>query len=144
MSNAVIRAEFEARLAAWAATQVPPLAIAFQNQAFTPPAAVFGSPAPTYLRCFLIPAMTDSLTLAGNHRQYRGVFQVSIVLARDVESTAAEAFIPALDALFSVAVPAVRAGLRILVMKPMSAAAAISEDDRQVIPVSCRYQVDTV
>lgn len=142
MSNAVIREELESRLITWAAAQNPPLQIALQNQDFAPPAMTLDG-TPTYLRCFLIPAMTDSLTLRGNHRQYHGVFQVSIVLARGAGSAGAESLLPALDALYPVAVPATRAGLRIVVMRPMSAAAAIPEDDREVIPVTCRYQCDT-
>lgn len=134
MSLPVIRAAFESRLSAWAATKGLP--VAWQNAAFTPPAT-------TYLRAFVLPAGTDCTTLERKDRRFRGVLQVNVVCAVDAGPGAAESLAAELDALFPPAVPMVRAGLSIWALTPMSAAPAIQSGDRFTVPVSCTYAADT-
>jgi hypothetical protein len=136
MSNALIRAAFETRLATWAAAQVPAIPIAYENVTFTPPSG-------RYLRSFLLPADTQSLTLDGLHREYIGIYQVSIALPINTGAGAGQMLSAALDTLFPVAAPMTQGGLNVWVTSPMSAGPAIQEPDRFVIPVSCGYQADT-
>jgi hypothetical protein len=136
MSNTLIRAAFETRLATWAAAQTPAIPIAYENVTFV-------APATRYLRSFLLPADSASLTLDRLHREYLGVYQVSIVMPLNTGAGAGQALVSALEALFPPATPLVQGGLSILILNPMSAGSAIQEPDRYVIPVSCSYRADT-
>ena len=71
--------------------------MAWQNTKFTPPAAG------VYLRAYVMPAAaTISRDAAGDHRQYRGVFQVNVVMPIGDGSRSAEQVAAELDALFPV------------------------------------------
>ena len=137
MTTARIAAAFATRLATWAAARTPPLRIAPQNVTFTPPAG-------TYLRTYLMPARTDSRTLDRVHRGYRGVWQVSVVLAAGTGYGEGYAIAAELDALFPTQPPyMVQSGLTVYVTQPMGAAAGLVDDDgRFVVPVSCTYEAN--
>lgn len=137
MSQTLVRDAFEQRLASWAAAQSPAIPVAYQGVEFKPPATGH------YLRAFLLPNNTNSNTLDQLHRQYRGFFQVSIVMPSGSGMGAAEALVSALDALFPPSEPITSGAIKVTVTSPMSAAAAIDENGRDVIPVSCAYQADT-
>ena len=72
MSNQIIAAALEARLKAWAAAQVPPVPVAYENVAFTKP--VDGSP---WLEAFLIPNLTMNNEVSGGRKTHLGFFQVN-------------------------------------------------------------------
>lgn len=72
MSNSVVRAAIEGRLKAWAAAQTPPIPIAFENVNYVP---VTGA---SYIRGFLLPADTINPSVGGLHKQYHGMYQVSL------------------------------------------------------------------
>lgn len=71
MSNAVIRAELEARLKTWADAQTPKVPVAFQGAPFTKPADG------TFLEAFLLPNDTLNKELSGSRKTYIGLFQVN-------------------------------------------------------------------
>lgn len=134
MSQALIRAAFESRLGTWAASKGLP--VAWPNVSFDPPSTA-------YLRAFLLPADTDSRDLAGRHREFRGVYQVSVCLPQGQGPGAGDAIVTELDALFATTAPMTINGLEVHVVRPTSAAPAIQEPDRYVIPVSCEYRANT-
>lgn len=72
MSISVVRAVLETRLSTWAATQVPPLPIAFQSVSFVKPDS---SP---YLECILIPNTTMNRETSGTKKTLYGLFQVNV------------------------------------------------------------------
>jgi len=137
MTTARIRAAFETRLAA--SGIVPATAIAWENRAFTPPA-----PTLPYLRAFLLPAPTTSLTLERTHRQYLGVYQVSVYLPANQAIGTGQALVDQIVALFPVAVPMVQDGLSVWCEEPMSQGSALQDAERLVIPLSAPYQAHTV
>jgi len=137
MSDQIIRAAFETRLAAWAAAQVPPIPIAYENAPFTPPSG-------RYARCFLMPAPAANEMLNGEHRRRMGVFQVSLCMPIGTGPAAGAALAASLDAAFPLTAPMLRDGLRIFLLSPMSAAPAQQEPDRYVVPVSCTYRADQI
>lgn len=139
MTQALVRKAFEARLATWAATRVPSLLVAWPNVAFTPPAADV-----TYLQAFLLPARTTSDTLGGEHRHFRGVFQVSVVGPIGVGPGEAEGIAAELDALFPPTAPLLSGGLKVYILQPMSIGGAVPDDEHYVAPVSCTYRADSV
>lgn len=134
MSNVLIRTAFESRLATWAAAQTPPLPIAYENRAFTPPANN------RYLRAYLIPARTASDYLEGTQRSYEGIFQVSIVQPLTAGTASASTIALALDALYPVSF--LDGAMRVFITAPMSIAAPIIEPNNYVLPVSCFYRVE--
>lgn len=136
MSDALVRAAFETRLQTWADAQSPAIPIAFENVAFTPPTT-------RYIRAFMLPARTVSLTLEQTDRQRKGIYQVSLVLPSGDGVAAGTSLTAALDALFPTNVPMTQGSITVNLTSPMSAATPIQEGDRWVIPVSAYYQSDT-
>lgn len=137
MSQARIRAAFEARLAQWAAARVPALPVVWQNVNATLPTV-------DHLRAYLLPAETGSRDLAGQNRSYRGVFQVSVFTKSGGGAENAEAIVRELDDLFPVALRMLSVGLNVQVMTPMAARPAIQETDWYSVPVDCRYGAEEV
>lgn len=136
-----IRSLLEGRLSTWAAARSPALAVAWENAAFTPPAG-------TYLRAFILPSATRSDDLEGSHRQYTGVFQVSIVAPLGTGPGAAEGIAEELATLFPVVTATggryTNSGFVVSIITPMANGPFIREPDRNVLPVSCRYRADTI
>lgn len=133
MSEQAVRAALETRLLAWAADQVPPLAVALQNVAFTAPASA------NYLRAYLMPAQTISRDYAGAHRDWRGIFQVTAVCMPGNGPGHASAILAALDALFPVNLVIVSAGLAVKVLTPASAGVPQQETTEYEVPISIGY-----
>ena len=136
MSNELILEAFEKRLTDWANAQTPAIPIAYMNKNFTPPAT-------RYIRAFLLPAATQSLTLDGVNRDYSGVFQVSFVMPKNEGGKPAAKLADSIDAAFPVSF--LYKGLRIWMTKPMSTRPSYNDDDgRYVLPVSGNYRAETV
>lgn len=133
MSKARIRAAFEDRLTTWAAAQTPEIRIAWENIKFTPPEGRYG-------RANLLPARTVSRDLSGMAREYAGVFQVSLYMPIGSGPGSADALEASLDAAFPVEDTLGDDQFRIYITSPMSAAPALEDADRYVIPVSCMYR----
>lgn len=137
MSTEVIRGLLEARLKTWADAQTPAMPVAWQNVAFTPPQDK------KYLRCFVLPGRTTSDDLKGDHRGYRGVFQVSIVRPLGEGTGFARAIEVQLDALYPVNLR-LGTSLAVQILTPMSASNPIDEPEAIVFPVTARYQADAI
>ncbi|MGL5002487.1 MAG: phage tail terminator-like protein [Casimicrobium sp.] len=132
MSTSAIRKSFETILEAWALSQN--IKVQFENQTFAPPKTL-------YLRCFLLPAETDSLDLDGEHRLYRGVFQVSVYAPIGAGSSQATAVAESVAALYPKETAITVGTNYAMLTKPMSIARSIQTEDRYVVPVSCAYQM---
>jgi len=137
MSEQTIRAAFESRLASWAAGQVPPLQIAFENASFEPPAGE------DYLRAYLLASETTSRDMAGKHREWRGIFQVTAVTQPNTGPARTGQILAALDALFPVNLAMVRDGIRVRVQGPASGLTPDSNATTYERPISIPYQAQT-
>lgn len=138
MSTKACRVILESRLAAWATARVPALRIAYENVQFVPAAGE------TYLRAHLLPADTESVDLKGDHRGYRGIFQVDIV--RPIGSGPGPALDIAaeLNALFPVNGRYTSGAVTAQVITPVSAGPAGQDASSYVVPVSFQYRADTI
>jgi hypothetical protein len=137
MSHKIIRSLLEGRLKAWAAARSPALRIAYQSVAFTPTANE------TYLRAFLLPAGTNSNDLAGAHRLYTGVFQITIVTPSGSGTGAAEGLADELAVLYPLNDQLTKTGFSVQVMTPVSPGPGQQEDTALALPVSFQYRADT-
>ena len=126
----------ETRLAAWANTKN--LRVAYQNQNFTP------ATGETYLTTATLPALTDSLTLAGDHREYTGIFQVSVVTPAGKGAGAGEALADELAALYPLNDRLSKGAFIVQIITPMAVAREIQGDTDFTIPVSLTYRADTI
>lgn len=72
MSNAIIRAYMEGKIATWAAAQSPAIPVAYEDVPFTPPATGH------YLEVFLMPAATLTATIKGTRGRMIGLFQINL------------------------------------------------------------------
>ena len=143
MSEQLIRKAFETRLATWAAAQTPALPVAYQNAAFSLPkedtaANGYGR----YVRGFLLPGQMRSRDLLGKHREYVGIYQISLVLALNRGTRDAMDLTTSLDAVFSPGPPLVQDGFNVWITDPISPAAPLPETDRYVVPVSVYYKAE--
>jgi hypothetical protein len=137
MSHKIIRSVLEGRLKAWAAARSPALRIAYQNVAFTPTANEI------YLRAFALPAGTSSNDLAGVHRLYTGVFQITIVTPVGGGPGAAETLADELAALYPLNDQLTKEGFSVKVMTPVEQGPEQQEDTAFALPVSFQYRADT-
>ncbi|WP_033472519.1 DUF4128 domain-containing protein [Bordetella bronchiseptica] len=135
MSQDLIRAAFERRLNDWAKARSPALPVAWQNTKFTPPKNAI------YLRAYVMPAATISRDAAGDHRQYRGVFQVNVVMPIGAGSRSAERVAAELDALFPVNLVMPSGGLAVRVRTPISSGQPTTGDADHTVPISLGYDV---
>lgn len=138
MSDRIIRSLFESRLKTWATARIPPLPIAYEDVAFTPPAD--GSP---FLRAFLLPASADSLDLEGKHTAFRGVFQVTVVTKAGLGRGAAGLIAEEIAALFPNNLGLTKADATVYVRSPMSAGSTQVGDTSTALPLSLQYRADT-
>lgn len=137
MSQSRIRNILQARLAAWAATRVPPLPVLWQNVRAPEPEG-------DHLRACLMPATTLSPYLAGEGRTLIGVFQVSIFVVDGAGPKKAEDIAAELDALFPCAEIFTDAGgLAVQIATPVSASTAQQDEGFSMVAASFRYQCST-
>ncbi|QQP96547.1 DUF4128 domain-containing protein [Lysobacter enzymogenes] len=138
MSTKAVRSILEARLASWAAARSPALRVAYENTPFTPAAGE------TYLRAFLLPADTLSADLAGAHRGYRGVFQVSIVRPINGGPGPSLDIAAELNQQFPVNGRYTSGAVTVQVLTPASAAPALADESSYTVPVSFQYRADVI
>lgn len=132
MSDALIRAAFESRVAAWAAAQSPAIPVSYQNVAFTPPAG-------RYVRVWILPAPTQSQGISGTHRERRGICQIDLCLPIGTGSAMASALVASLDAAFPMTGPMAQGSIQVWMKSPMSAASPIEGPTHYTVPVSGEY-----
>lgn len=135
MSHQRCRRLFESRLAAWAADKGYP--VAYQNVPFTPQSGQL------YLRAFLLPSDTGSDTLAGDHKRYQGLFQVSVVTPAGQGSGQAEDIIAELAGLFPIYDRLTLDDFSVVVMSPVEQGPEIPDDTEFTIPATFSYRADT-
>ena len=137
MSHNTIASIYEARLMAWAKALPTPLKVVVENEAFTP---VDGA---TYLKAFTLPGDTASSTLAGDHKLYTGVFQVSIVTPSGKYRGAAGTLADQIAALFPLYERNTKGALTVVTMTPVDQGPGIPDDTAYTVPVSFAYRADT-
>jgi hypothetical protein len=137
MSHKLIRQIYEGRLAAWASARAPVLRIAYQGVPFTP------TPGETYLQAFTLPAGTSSQALAGDHKAFIGLFQVSVVTPVGSGTGKAEGIVDELVALFPLFDRYSKAGLTVVTMTPVEQGQGIPDGSNWTVPASFQYRADT-
>jgi hypothetical protein len=137
MSQKIVRAGLEKKLKAWADVQTPVLTVAWENVSFTPPAG-------PYLRAFLLPEPTLSKTLDKLHRRYAGIMQVDLVMPINGGASPAETLLASMLTAFAPATSFIESSVRIYIPEPASAAPALSESNRYIVPVSITYAAHVI
>lgn len=137
MSHHVIASIYEAKLIAWAKALPVPLKVVVENETYTP------ANDSTYLKAFTLPADTASNTLAGDHKLYTGVFQVSIVTPSGKYRGPAGAIADQIAALFPLYERNTKGALTVVTMSPVDPGPGIADDTTYTVPVSFLYRADT-
>ena len=135
MSNKLIRSLLQGRMAAFAAARSLP--VAWENVALTPPAG-------QYLRFNLLKAPTDSADLAGTHREYSGVCQISVFVPKGKGPTDAETLAADIAELFPLNDRLTSGSFSVQVTSPCSEGLPINGDTHFMVPVSFTYRADTI
>ena len=136
MSNPVIRAALETRLANWAALQSPPLAVSYQNVAFNKPT----DDETPFLECFLIPNVTMSRDVAQTHQRRYGLFQVNVWSPQGPGMGNGEALAESVASLFS---PIPKTGPVFIEQTPSIDRAILDDSSWIIIPVLVKYRYES-
>ena len=134
MSQQIIRAYFETKLSTWAATQVPPLRISYEDVPFTPTATE------SYLECFLLPAYTMNPFVVGTKKREGGIFQINVVVVEGKGTKAAYDIAQAVVNLFPV-VP--KDNVVSVEQTPHIARPFLDRNGKLSLPVSINYRLDS-
>jgi hypothetical protein len=138
VSNDIIRALYEARLFAFADARELP--VQFENQRFDPPANE-NPEENIYMQGFLLPARTVSNDLSGDHRGYRGIFQISIVMPKGIGTGLAKPIKVGLHDLFSMnLILTDGSGFKVQIVRPLSEGPGITGETLHAIPLSFEYR----
>jgi hypothetical protein len=135
MTQDRVRAAIENAVKGWVTAQALPFA--WPNVVFTPPTGIYG-------RLSILPAPTLSLDLAGDHREYYGLFQVSLYEEMGKGDGAVTKLADSLAAAFPVNRRITQDGLTIQIISPANIAPAVEGDVRDFVPVSITYRADIV
>lgn len=135
MSQKLIRSLLQSRLSAFATARTIP--VAWENVSFTPPAG-------QYLRFNLLKAPTDSADLAGAHREYSGVCQISVFVPKGKGPTDAETLAADLAEPFPLNDRLASGGFVVHITSPCSEGPPITGDTHFMVPVSFNYRADTI
>ncbi len=134
-----IRQMLESRLADWAEEQCPPLAIAYQNAKFSPPA---NEP---YLRVYVLRAKTTAPDLAGEMRSRLGILQINVVGMEHEGPRQAEEIAGLLEDLYPVNLRLEDDdGLVVQIIEPGSFGPSLPGDGRYMQPISFSYRSDVL
>ncbi|MBV4469350.1 phage tail terminator-like protein [Pseudomonas siliginis] len=136
MSHAIIASIYEAKLIAWSKARTEPIKVVFENVQYEP------ADGETYLRAFALPGDTASSTLAGDHRAFIGVYQVSIVAPANTGKAKTNPLVAELSALFPVYARDTKAGLTVVTMSPVDPGPGIPDPPTYTVPVSFEYRAD--
>ena len=129
------RQEIEGRVAAFAAAQTPPLAVAWENVPFTRPTNV------PWLECFLVSAGTVTASLDATRNRERGTIAVNVWVPAGQGVGKADA-IAALIVKTFVVVP--KTG-NVSIEAPVNVGRfVISGDGWGCLPTNCPYRVESL
>ncbi|WP_312537706.1 DUF4128 domain-containing protein [Stutzerimonas nitrititolerans] len=135
MSQKLIRSLLQGRLNAFAAARTLP--VAWENVGLDPKPS-------KYLRFNLLKAPTVSADLAGAHREYSGVCQISVFTPKGKGPTDAETLAADLAELFPLNDRLTSGGFVMQITSPCSEGPAITGDLHFMVPVSFTYRADTI
>ncbi|ERH60755.1 phage tail terminator-like protein [Pseudomonas simiae] len=136
MNHAIIASIYEAKLIAWSKARAEPIKVVFENIQYDP------ADGETYLRAFALPGDTASSTLAGDHRAFIGVYQVSIVAPANTGKTKTNPVVAELTALFPLYARDTKAGVTVVTMSPVDPGPGIPDPPTFTVPVSFEYRAD--
>ncbi|MBC3336659.1 phage tail terminator-like protein [Pseudomonas [fluorescens] ATCC 17400] len=137
MSHAIIASIYEAKLIAWSKARTEPIKVVFENVKYEP------ADGETYLRAFMLPGETASSTLAGDHRAFIGVYQVSIVAPANSGKTKTNPLVVELTALFRLYARDTKSGFTVVAMSPVEQGPGITDAATYMVPLSFQYRADT-
>ena len=136
MSHAIIASIYEAKLLAWSKARAEPIKVVFENMQYDP------ADGETYLRAFMLPGDTASSTLAGDHRAFIGIYQVSIVAPAGTGKAKTNPLVAELTALFPLYARDMKSGVTVVTMSPVDHGPGIPDPPTFTVPVSFEYRAD--
>jgi hypothetical protein len=137
MSNAIIQAAIEVRLAAWAGAQSPAIPIAYENMGFKPTAGQ------RYLRGTLMPAGTLNPSQGGEHKRYHGFYQVDVYVPANGGTGPSRALTKAIEVLFKCPTTIQSGGLNVHINRTPSVGPGMPDDSGfYMVPVTIWYDLD--
>lgn len=141
MSQLRCRQLIESRIAQWA--ELNDIRVAFQKQSFTAP-PIDKPEQYSHIRCFQLPATTDTEDLEGTHKVYRGVFAMNIITAKGRGPAEAGRIVAELDGLFTMNLLLTATdGFECSVVSPLTESSIIEGDVDDTTPTSFEYEART-
>lgn len=134
MNELDVTTHLESRLAAWAAARTPPMPVAWPNVHFKPPANQ------VFVAAHHLRAPARSHDLGGQHRQWGGIFQITVSLPAGTGAAAAGQIAAELETVFPMVPPRSTAqGAVVTVLQPVSTGPVLPDGERTTVPLSVRY-----
>jgi len=128
------RQEIEGRVAAFAAAQTPPLAVAYENVPFTRPVNV------PFLECYLVSAGTITVSLDATRNRERGTIAINVWVPSGQGVGKADAIAALIVKTFTV-LPKVG---NVSIESPVNTGRfTLAADGWGCIPTSCPYRVES-
>lgn len=138
MSQAKIRNIFQTKIASYAATKS--IRVAYDNLQFVPKANE------TYLACHLIPSVTKTETLSGDHKAFIGIFQITIVVGSGKATSLSDEIAEELQNEFKVYSLHSRAAdplFVVQVLSPLNVPEGKVQSGNWIVPSYFEYRADT-
>lgn len=135
MSDSEIRKAFNDMVRGYATSKG--MAVSLENGDFTPPVDT------PYLKTTLFPAKADTKTLAGDHKGYAGVYQVTIVVPAGQGTGNITTIAKELQTLFPIYKRVAYGSNIAVVMTPVTTMTGIPQDGSFHTPTFFNYRSDT-
>ena len=133
MTQAAIRSALEAALNGMS----PPLATAWENVAFTPPASSV-----PYQRAFLLFAAPENPDMGRGVTRENGIFQINLCYPLQAGDGAARARVALIRNTFYRSATFVSGAARVIIRNTPEAGAGAASGDRWIVPVKCIFFAD--
>lgn len=138
-----VRQIFESKIYDWAQLQSPKIPVSFENNQIDPETQK------TMLQVVVVPMVTRSRTLSGDHAQCSGVVQVNVVVplldgvgtAMDIASDLVDLF-PIYSLLPELVTPPAEPEFKVMVMSHPEIMVGVQTNTKYTLPVSIRYRTD--
>lgn len=137
MSHEKIKRVFESELNNYVDTKTPKPRVSYTNVRSVPKVGEVS------FKSHIMPALTESYTLSGDHTLFVGVYQITIVAPFNTGTAYANQYAEELAGIFKTNRMFVGEGLEILQTKPLHIPEGFVQDTTYTLPVSFRYRCDT-
>lgn len=133
MSKVVIQQLFEARVQVWAAAQIPPVPVVYEN---------VESKEQIFVDCYILPTRNIGLFLEGGSIGHKGIFQIEVNASKGFGSGQANRIAQSIVEYFPENLEMTSGEIVVVIDEPPTIEASVTTERRFILPVSISYRSD--